>query len=99
MGQGETFDDLVGLFRRYVRQETVEPLRSLGRYLLFGTAGSLLVGVGAVLLALGALRGLQAWDEMGGRWSWVPYLVAALPLALAGVRAASLIGKRGRSHG
>jgi len=99
MGQGETFDDLVSLFRRYVRQETVEPLRSLGRYLLFGTAGSVLVGVGTVLLALGALRGLQAWGALDGRWSWVPYLAAALPLALAGVRAAGLIGKSGRSHG
>ena len=99
MGQGETFDDMVGLFRRYVRQETVEPLRSLGRYLLFGTAGSLLVGVGTVLLALGALRGLQAWGALNGRWSWVPYLAAALPLALVGVRASSLIGKNGRFHG
>ncbi len=99
MGQGETFDDLVDLFRRYFRQETVEPLRSLGRYILFGAAGSVLVGVGMVLLAVGALRGLQVWGELDGRWSWVPYLVAALPLALAGVRAASLIGKSGRSHG
>ena len=99
MGQGETFDDLVGLFRRYVRQETVEPLRSLGRYLLFGTAGSVLVGVGTVLLALGALRGLQAWGALDGRWSWVPYLAAAVPLALVGVRAASLIGKNGQPDG
>ena len=99
MGQGEAFDDLVDLFRRYVRQETVEPLRSLGRYILFGAAGSVLVGVGMVLLAVGALRGLQVWGELDGRWSWVPYLVAALPLALAGVRAASLIGKSGRSNG
>ena len=99
MGQGETFDDLVGLFRRYVRQETVEPLRSLGRYLLFGTAGSVLVGVGTVLLALGVMRGLQAWGALDGRWSWVPYLAAALPLALVGVRAASLIGKNGRHDG
>lgn len=99
MGQGETFDDMVGLFRRYVRQETVEPLRSLGRYLLFGTAGSLLVGVGTVLLALGALRGLQTWGALNGRWSWVPYLAAAVPLALVGVRASSLIGKNGRFHG
>ena len=99
MGQGETFDDLVDLFRRYVRQETVEPLRSLGRYILFGAAGSVLVGVGMVLLAVGALRGLQVWGELDGRWSWVPYLVAALPLVLAGTRAARLIGKSGRSHG
>ena len=99
MGQGDTFDDLVGLFRRYFRQETVEPLRSLGRYLLFGTTGSVLVGVGTVLLALGALRGIQAWGALDGRWSWVPYLAAALPLARAGVRAAGLSGKRGRAPG
>ena len=99
MGQGETFDDLVSLFRRYVRQETVEPLRSLGRYLLFGTAGSLLVGAGTVLLALGALRGLQVWGALDGRWSWVPYLAAALPLALVGVRATSLIAKNGWPDG
>ena len=99
MGQGDTFDDLVGLFRQYVHQETVEPLRSLGRYLLFGTAGSVLVGAGTVLLGLGVLRGLQAWGPLDGRWSWVPYLAAALPLALAGMRAACLIGKSGRSDG
>ena len=99
MGHGDTFDDLVDIFRRYVRQETVEPLRSLGRYLLFGTAGSVLVGAGTVLLALGALRGLPAWGALDGRWSLVPYLAAALPLALAGVRATRLTGKSGRSLG
>ena len=90
------FDDLAGLFRQYFRQETVAPLRSLGRYLLFGTAGSVLVGVGTVLLALGALRGLQAWGVLDGRWSWIPYLAVGLPLALAGVRVATLIGRSGR---
>ena len=98
MDQGETFDDLVALFRRYVRQETVEPLRSLGRYLLFGTAGSVMVSAGTVLLALGMLRGLQTWGVLDGWWSWVPYLAAALPLVLAGVRGASLVGKSGRTH-
>ena len=71
MSRTETFDDLVDLFRRYVRQETLEPLQSLGRFLLFGTAGSVLVGVGMLLLAVGGLRGLQAWGLLGGWWSWV----------------------------
>ena len=44
-------DDLVALLKRYVRQETVDPLRSVGRTLLFGVLGSLLLGTGAVLLA------------------------------------------------
>ena len=36
MARSETFDELLALLRGYVYQETVEPLRSLGRYLLFG---------------------------------------------------------------
>ena len=99
MERGETFDDLVDLFRRYLRQETVEPLRLLGRYLLFGTAGSILVAVGTVLVAVGTLRGLQVSGVLDGWWSWVPYLVAALPLGVAGIGAVTLIGRSGRSLG
>ncbi len=68
MARGETFDDLLGLFQRYVQQETVQPLRSLGRYLLFGVAGSLMVSVGSVLIAIGVLKGLQVLDVLDG---WV----------------------------
>ena len=93
MSRTETFDDLVDLFRRYVRQETLEPLQSLGRFLLFGAAGSVLVGVGLLLLAVGGLRGLQAWDLLGGWWSWVPYMAATLPLVLTATAAVRLISR------
>ena len=99
MARGETFDDLLGLFRRYVRQETVEPLRSLGRYLLFGIAGSLMVSIGCVLVAIGVLRGFQVWAVLDGWWSWVPYLVAALLLGIVGVGVAGRIGRSSRSLG
>jgi hypothetical protein len=82
--------DLPDLLKRYVRQETVEPLRSLGRFLGLGLAGSILMGGGAVLLGIGALRLLQEWSVLDGRWSWAPYLVVAVGLmataALAGSR-------------
>ena len=99
MNRTETFDDLVDLFRRYIRQETLEPLQSLGRFLLFGTAGSVLVGVGMVLMAVGGLRGLQAWGPLDGWWSWVPYITVALSLALAGLVVNSRTGKSGSSRG
>ena len=99
MNRTETFDDLVDLFRRYIRQETLEPLQSLGRFLLFGTAGSVLVGVGMVLMAVGGLRGLQAWGPLDGWWSWVPYLAASVFLGTASAVAVNFLARGGRSRG
>lgn len=61
----------------YARQETVDPLRSLGRYLGWGLLGSVLLSVGGIFLTVGLLRVLQ--DQTGsvfdGGWSFVPYLL------------------------
>jgi putative superfamily III holin-X len=71
----------------YFRQETVDPVRNLGRFVLFGIAGSLVLGIGLVLLVLAALRLLQ--NETGssfqGNLSWIPYLITLVAcLVLAG---------------
>jgi hypothetical protein len=70
----------------YVKQETVVPLRQLGRYIAFGIAGSLLLGLGAVLLGVGALRALQTetGETFTGDWSWAPYLIVVVALLLCG---------------
>lgn len=80
------------LVRDYARQETIEPLKGLGRFVGFGVAGSLLVGTGVLLLVLAALRALQTetGDTFDGNWSWAPYLivtVAAAAVAALAVRA------------
>ncbi|HEX5586146.1 MAG TPA: hypothetical protein VFZ17_02465, partial [Acidimicrobiia bacterium] len=68
----------------YVKQETLVPLKSLGRWVGFGLGGSLLLGFGVVFLAMSGLRALQ--DETGdtftGNWSWVPYLIVVFALGL-----------------
>ncbi len=73
----------------YVKQETLEPLKGLGRFVLFGVAGSVAIAVGTVLLLVAALRILQT--ETGtfhGNLSWVPYLiVTAIGLAVMGLAA------------
>lgn len=90
--------ELKDLVVGYARQETVDPLRSLGRYLGFGLGGAILVGLGSILLLLALLRGLQSWDALDGTgtMSLIPYaatLVAALVIVgLAGYR----IGKDDR---
>ena len=86
--------ELWDLVRAYVKQETVEPIKGIGRKVAFGIAGSLLLSIGLVLLALGGLRALQT--ETGttftGNWSWAPYLitligtVVVIALAAMGMR-------------
>jgi hypothetical protein len=78
--------DLWQLVVAYFKQETIEPIKGLGRFVGFGLAGSLAVGLGAVLLVLGILRLLQTetGDAFDGNFSVVPYLVA---LVVAGAGA------------
>jgi hypothetical protein len=79
--------ELKDLIVAYLRQETVVPLKQLGRYLAFGIAGSLLMGVGVLLLALGGLRLLQTetGDTFADDWSWVPYLIVFAALVIGAV--------------
>ncbi|GMU79501.1 MAG: hypothetical protein AMXMBFR46_22920 [Acidimicrobiia bacterium] len=76
--------ELRDLVVTYLKQETVVPLKALGRYLAFGVAGSLLMGTGVLLLALGCLRLLQTetGDTFTGDWSWVPYVIVFAALVL-----------------
>lgn len=72
----------------YARQETVEPIKGLGRFVAFGVGGSFLLAIGLSLLGLAGLRALQT--ETGttftGSWSWAPYVVTSVVLAgLAGL--------------
>ncbi|MFI5045517.1 MAG: hypothetical protein ACHQIG_00520 [Acidimicrobiia bacterium] len=68
----------------YVKQETLAPLQSLGRWIGFGVAGSLLLGFGVVFLAMSGLRALQeeTGDTFTGNWSWVPYVIMVFALAI-----------------
>jgi hypothetical protein len=84
----------------YVKQQTIAPLRQLGRYVGFGIGGSLLLGFGVVFLALAGLRALQT--ETGttftGDWSWVPYVLIVFAL-LVGAVVVWLVRGVGRGEG
>lgn len=90
--------ELLDLVRAYAKQETVEPLKGIGRWLAFGLAGSLLLGTGLLLLAVGALRALQTetGDTFDGNWSWAPYLIVLAACAVVIALVASRIGKKAK---
>ncbi|MEM7271615.1 MAG: phage holin family protein [Actinomycetota bacterium] len=69
----------------YAKQETLQPLKQLGRYLGLGIAGSLFVFLGVFFVGLATLRLLQSLEVFEGT-SWastLPYLVSIVVLILA----------------
>ena len=58
-------DDAFRLTVDYVKQETFAPLKGLGRFLLWGIAGSVAIAIGLLLLLVGVLRLLQERDRHG----------------------------------
>ncbi len=81
--------DLQTLLVDYAKQETVDPLKTLGRYMGLGLAGAMLVFLGVLFVGLGVLRFLQS--QTGTAFagisfaSLVPYVgsIAAMGILVA----------------
>jgi hypothetical protein len=80
----------------YAKQETIDPIKGLGRFVGLGVAGSVLLGIGVCLLGLAALRALQTetGDTFGENLSFVPYLIAFVVLIGLAVVTATRIKER-----
>lgn len=78
----EVIGELKELTITYAKQETIDPLRNVGRFVGFGIGGSFVLGVGLCLLGLAGLRALQTetGDTFEGDWSWAPYLITTVVL-------------------
>jgi hypothetical protein len=93
-------DDVFRLTVDYLKQEALEPLKGLGKFVLWGVTGSLAISVGLLLILLGILRLLQTetGTALTGDWSWVPYfVVAVLGIGVAGVAAWRITAPTGKS--
>jgi hypothetical protein len=91
--------DTLQLVVDYVKQETLQPLKGLGRFIVFGVAGSVVLGIGLVIVAIGLLRVLQGetGSTFAGNWSWVPYLICLA--AVVGVAIVAVLAvKRGQGR-
>ena len=93
-------DDALKLTVDYFKQEALDPLKGLGRFLLWGLTGSLAIAVGILLVLVGILRLLQTetGTALTGDWSWVPYFaVSFLGVAVAGVAGWRITAGPGRA--
>ncbi len=68
----------------YAKQETLDPLKALGRWFSLGIPGALLAAVGVVVGLLGVLRLVQveALRHLSQRWSFLGYLAVIVAAGL-----------------
>lgn len=96
----DELEEILGEARRYFVAETIDPLKLVGRTLLYGLSGALVTGLGLVLCLVGLLRVLET--EVGttfaGTWTFVPYLCVAFAGVLIAVLAVSIGFRRYRKQ-
>ena len=82
--------ELIDMSREYLRQETLEPAKQLGRHAGKGIGGALAISLGAFLMVLGFYSALRMWLP-GGAW-WV--VLARFVTAVAAAGGAAVVGWR-----
>jgi hypothetical protein len=87
--------EVVSLVVDYIKQETLEPVKGLGRYIVFGVAGSVALSVGLAVLAVGVLRLLQGetGSTFTGNLSWIPYVICTVLVVLIAFLAVKAVSR------
>jgi uncharacterized membrane protein YidH (DUF202 family) len=86
--------EVIDLVREYAKQETLGPLKGAGRWLALGAAGSLLLGLGLLLVLIALLRLLQTEvSAFDGAFSWAPYAIVVVVAVILTVVSLSKIRK------
>lgn len=82
--------ELVDMSREYLRQETLEPAKRLGKQAGMGIGGAIILAIGAVCLTWGLYYGLILLFPEGDWW----VVLSRLLTAIAAAGAAGIIGWR-----
>jgi hypothetical protein len=82
--------ELIDMSREYLRQETIEPAKRLGKVAGMGVGGAVIVSIGTFLLAWGLYYGLIAlFREVAGLSHWwvvlSRFLTALVAAGVAGI--------------
>ncbi len=93
--------ELKELAVNYTKQETIQPLKGLARFIALGAAGSFLLGIGVLFWVLAMLRALQTetGPHFTGDLSWVPYaLTLVASVVVAGIAAYAIKAEKRASE-
>ncbi len=84
--------EFVDLSKEYLRQETVEPAKRLGRFAGFTIGASIMFAIGGLLLTIAGARAIIGLLPEGPNWSALGYILAALAI---GVVIGAMVGIAG----
>jgi hypothetical protein len=84
--------EFVDMSKEYLRQETIEPAKRLGRFAGFTIGAAALFAIGGVLLAIAGMRGIIYLLPEGPNWSALGYILGALAI---GVVIGAMVGIAG----
>ena len=95
-GIGESVSSSWELLVAYTKQETLGPLKGIGKRIGLGMLGALVAGIGVIELILAMLRALQTTTgtTFTGSWSWAPYVITLLVVAAAAAIVLKIIDGR-----
>ncbi|HET9443222.1 MAG TPA: hypothetical protein VFO65_07850 [Acidimicrobiales bacterium] len=94
--------ELKALVVTYAREQTIEPIKGLARFVAWGLAGSTVLALGLVLLVLALLRVLQTELDtvFDGNWSFAPYAITLVVcVAVLGLAAKAITAPKRRGDG
>jgi hypothetical protein len=74
--------EFVDMSKEYLRQETLEPAKRLGRFAGFTLGASIMFAVGGVLLAIAGVRGIIYLLPDGPNWSALGYVLGAVAIGV-----------------
>jgi uncharacterized membrane protein YidH (DUF202 family) len=79
--------ELVDLVIAYAKQETLQPLKGIGKNAALGLGGALLLGIGGIFCSLGALRAMQSETDWFERHNltYLPYGATILILVVLSI--------------
>ncbi|MDQ1506447.1 MAG: hypothetical protein QOD57_4174 [Actinomycetota bacterium] len=74
--------ELVDLVIAYAKQETLEPLKGLGKNAALGLGGAVSLGIGGLFCSISALRAMQSETDFFERHnlSYLPYFLTVVIL-------------------
>ena len=78
----ELVGEFVDLSKDYLRQETLEPAKELGRYAGFSIGAGFAFALGMLFLSIAGMRWIIELLPDGPNWSGLGYVLAAVALAL-----------------
>jgi hypothetical protein len=76
--------ELVDLVIAYAKQETLEPLKGLGKNAALGLGGAVLLGIGGLFCSISALRAMQSETDFFERHNltYLPYFLTVVILVV-----------------